>query len=266
MRVRAGAVAVVTGAGSGIGAALARELAGRGARLALCDIDLDAVERVARTLPAPAVVARVDVSDAQTMQAFADRTRAELGVPALVFANAGVSLTGDFLHGDPADFAWVVDVNLWGVVHTARAFLPGMVEAGEGRFVAVSSVFGIIGVPNQTAYCATKAAVRGFAESLDQELAGTGVGVTCVHPGAVATNIVRGGRFRETVHGLSPKRAEALIDRGMSPDRAASIVLDGVERGQRRVLVGGDARLLDLLQRLFPVRYRDLVRWGASRF
>lgn len=256
-------VAVVTGAASGIGAALARELDRRGGPVALCDVDGARLEAASAGLRDP-LLAEVDVADPDAMRAFGARVLAERGAPSLVIANAGVSLSGDFLRGTDEDWRWIVDINLWGVVHTARAFVPAMVDARAGRFVAVSSIFGIIGVPNQTAYCATKAAVRGFAESLGQELRGTGVEVSCVHPGGVATNIVRGGRMRETVLGLTRARAEKVIDRGMAPERAAQIVLDGCDRGRRRILVGSDARLLDVLQRLMPTRYRDVVAWGSK--
>lgn len=258
-----GGVAVVTGAASGIGAALARELDRRGARVALCDVDGARLESASAGLRDP-LLAEVDVADADAMRAFGERVLAERGTPVLAIANAGVNLSGDFLHGTDEDWRWIVDINLWGVVHTARAFVPPMVEARAGRFVAVSSILGIIGVPNQTAYCATKAAVRGFAESLGQELRPSGVEVSCVHPGGVATNIVRGGRMGETVLGLTRTRAEKVIDRGMPPERAARIVLDGCAAGKRRILVGNDARMLDLLQRLLPTRYRDVVAWGSK--
>ncbi|MCB9679660.1 MAG: SDR family oxidoreductase [Alphaproteobacteria bacterium] len=267
MRLENSSTAVVTGAASGIGEALARALDARGVRLALCDVNEARLAEVAGSLRQTPLVRGVDVRDAEAVQAFADEVLSAYGAPDLVIANAGVALAGDFLSGAPADWDWIVDINFWGVVNTCRAFLPAMVERKRGWIANVSSIFGIIGVPNCTAYCATKAAVKGFTESLDQELRATGVGVSCIHPGGVSTRITKDGRVGSRMFGgLTKERSVRIIERGMPPEQAAGIILRGIERGQPRILVGRDAWFLDKLQRLAPVRYRDLVRLGSKAF
>jgi NADP-dependent 3-hydroxy acid dehydrogenase YdfG len=254
-------LAVVTGAGSGIGAALARHLDRKGVRLALCDIHRERLDEVAAGLAGDPLVETVDVADKEAIYAFAARVHDEAGVPDLVIANAGVSLLGDFDSAEMSDWEWVVDINFWGVVHTNRAFLSKMVERDRGTVVNISSIFGIIGVPNCAAYCAAKSAVKGFSESIQQELQDTGVRVACVHPGGVATNITRDGRVGSRMFGrINRKRSIKVIERGIHPDEAAQIILGGVERGRLRILVGRDAWLIDKIQRVAPVRYRKLLR------
>ncbi|MEZ4321016.1 MAG: SDR family oxidoreductase [Myxococcota bacterium] len=266
MRLDHSSTAVVTGAGSGIGAALARGLDAKGVRLALCDVDEARLAEASKALRGTPMLARVDVGDAAAIRAFADEVVERHGAPDLVVANAGVSLAGDFLSSTPEDWDWIVGINLWGVVNTNRAFLPAMVERDRGWIANLSSLFGIIGVPNCSAYCATKAAVRGFTESLHQELARTGVGVSCIHPGGVATRIASDGRAGARMFGgLTKEGSEKIIARGLPPERAAEIILTGIEREKARILVGRDAWLIDKLQRIAPVGYRDLIR-VASRY
>lgn len=264
MRLDGTKSAVVTGAASGIGAALARDLDRRGVRLALADLDLDRLRSVSGELKQTPVLMALDVSDRESMEAFAAKALEANGTPDLVVANAGVSLVGDFLNADQADWEWLFGVNFWGVVHTNRAFASAMVDRGSGTLVNISSLFGLIGVPNCAAYCATKAAVRGFTESIQQELHRTGVSVCSVHPGGVATRIAEDGRTGTMVGKMSRERSAKIISRGMPPEKAAAIILSGVERGKKRVLVGRDAWLLDKIQRFAPVRYRDIVRWGTG--
>lgn len=257
MRLDSTTVAVVTGAASGIGAALARDLDRRGVRLALCDLDEGRLCSLADTLQRPPLTARVDVSDEQALSHFAEQVVSALGPPDLVVANAGIAYLGPFAEGRPEDFRRVIDVNLWGVVHTVRAFLPSMIAARRGTLVTLSSVFGLVGIPGQTAYCAAKAAVKGFAESLDQEVRQHGLNVLCVHPGAVATDIAVSARHSDPDR--TRENARRIIARGLPPATAAARILTAVERGDKRLLIGRDARLLAWLQRVLPVRYRDLV-------
>lgn len=259
----AGKVAVVTGAGSGIGRAIAVELARRGATPALVDIDgggLAETAQIVRALGRQPTTHTVDVADRAAMDALAaDVVTAHAGVDILV-NNAGVCVIVPFEQADLEDYAWLMGVNFWGVVHGCQAFLPHLRRASRAWIVNVSSAFGLVGIPNQSAYCASKFAVRGFTEALDSELMGSPITVCCVHPGGVATRIVRNARFRSMLGGLGPDVPNRLIDRGMPPERAARIVVDGMEAGRRRILVGGDATLLDALARLWPVGYRRAIR------
>lgn len=260
MRTLRDRVVVVTGAGSGIGRGLALELAKQGSRLALQDLHLERVEATAaeaRALGATVLVDAFDVSSAPAMGAFAARVAAELGGAHVVMNNAGVSLSGDFLELSLEDWQWIVGVNLWGVIHGCHHFLPQILEKEEGHVVNVSSLFGLVGVPSQTAYCATKFAVRGFSESLDIELRGTRVGLTCVHPGAIATRIVVDSRNH--FEGAQGRRAQKLIDRGMKPERAAQHIVNAVLEGRARLPVGRDALWMDRMARLLPTRYRGVV-------
>jgi NADP-dependent 3-hydroxy acid dehydrogenase YdfG len=181
--------------------------------------------------------------------------------------NAGVSLTGDLTDLDAADMQWVVDINFWGVVHGTRAFLPHLIASGDGHVVTLSSLFGLMAVPGQTLYNATKFAVRGFSESLREEmlLAGHPVGVTVVHPGGIKTAIVRNSRVsaRED-HAETARLFDERLAK-MPPERAAEIILRGVLRGKPRVLVGLDAHLLHQFQRVAGARYQDVVARAAGR-
>lgn len=264
-------VVVLTGAGSGIGRALALDAARRGAHLALSDRDEAAVAETARLAGAGrALVRRVDVRSDGEVAAFAAAVEAELGGAHVVVNNAGVSLSDTVGSMQRADFEWLFDINFWGVVRGTEAFLPQLLGRDDAHLVNVSSVFGIVAVPSQSAYNASKFAVRGYTESLRQELDGTSVHVTCVHPGGVRTNIVRGGRHYRNSHG-EPTAAEetaARFDRvaRTSPDEAARTIWAGVLANRPRVLIGRDAQLLDLVQRLFPARYPSLFRRAQRLF
>lgn len=261
MRTLRDRVVVVTGAGSGIGRGLALEAARRGSRLAIQDVSAERIEQTAeqaRALGAEVLVDAFDVSSADAFSTFADRVADELGGAHVIVNNAGVSLSGEFLELSLEDWEWIVGINLWGVVYGSRLFLPQLLEKDEAHLVNISSVFGIIGVPTQTAYCATKFAVRGLTESLHIELAETNVGVTSVHPGAIDTNIVIDSR-----HSLSDKEARnarKTLERGMNPERAAQHILDAVEAKKPRLRVGKDAIWIDRMARVMPVTYRRFVR------
>ena len=262
----AGRTAVITGAGSGIGRALAMLLAGRGCPIAIFDIDSEGLAETERLVgDGRAVFSRkLDVSDRDAQLALAVEVRewspASLGA---VFNNAGVVLSQTIDGVSDDDFRWIVDVNFWGVVHGTKAYLPWLLEQDSGAVVNTSSVFGMIAWPTQGTYNATKFAVRGFTEALRHELRGTGVQAVSVHPGGVATSIVRNARFHvDDLGGVSHEQMQLDFARAArkSPDKAARIIVRGVERGRGRVLVGSDAHFVDLLQRLAPERYFDVIK------
>lgn len=267
MKLATGTVAALTGAGSGIGRALALALALRGCALALADVNatsLDETAIVARKLTSALVTThQVDVSDAAAVQRVADDVTQQHGAVQLLINNAGVALGGEFAEVSLDDFAWLMGINFWGVVYGVKAFLPILLRQPEAHIVNLSSVFGLAAPPGQTAYAASKFAVRGFSESLRGELRTTPIHVSVVHPGGVRTNIAVNAR----VSVVDPARIQAGQQQWekmlrMPPEQAAAIILRGVERNRERILVGGDARLLDLLARLAPVGVGRLL---ASR-
>ena len=265
-----GKVAAITGAGSGIGRALALELARSGCRLALSDIDragLEATARLVQELGGSATTAEVDVADRAAVERWAQACRSEHGQVNLLFNNAGVALAAPAASTRPEDFAWIMGINFWGVVHGTQAFLPHLRASGDGHVVNISSVFGIIAMPTQSAYNASKFAVRGYTEALrmELELEGAPVSATCVHPGGIATNIAAAQRFDAGVQRLTGLDAQAhraqaaqLINR-TQPDEAARQILAGVRRNARRVLIGSDAKALDVLARLLGAGYQALL-------
>jgi NAD(P)-dependent dehydrogenase (short-subunit alcohol dehydrogenase family) len=266
-----GRVSVITGAASGIGRALAIELARRGSDLALCDVDEAGLAETARLVEAlgrRVTTARVDVADRAAMHAFAEASIAAHGKIDAVINNAGVSVTNTVAEMAYDDLEWIVGINFWGVVHGTKAFLPHLLARGDGWIVNVSSVFGFIAVPCQSAYNATKFAVRGFTESLRQELAGTGVSVACVHPGGIRTNIARLSRFHRGPDGRTDKAA--MVDdferiARTSPEDAARVIADGMARRSPRILIGTDARVIETVQRAFPVQYPKLLNALVER-
>ena len=258
-------IAVVTGAGSGIGRALARRLRLEGCTLALSDVNVEALDEVLAELPpadARVTTHPVDVSDRAAVYAHADDVRRVHGTVHLVINNAGVAHADFVSHLDYEDFEWVMGINFWGVVYGTKAFLPLMLEQNYGHIVNLSSVFGLIGVPSQAPYCASKFAVRGFTESLRQELAGTGIAVSAVHPGGVKTNIVRQARIRRTPLGEADGRDGERFEQFFrtSADEAAQAIIRGIKRNQPRILVGPDATVIDWVQRLLPERYTSLLQ------
>jgi hypothetical protein len=254
----AGRVAVVTGAGSGIGRALAHDLARRGARLALSDVDADGLAGTVAGLPGEVRTDHLDVTDREAFLAYAEDVADHFGVVHQVYNNAGVAFAGTVLDSTFAQIEKVVDIDFWGVVHGTKAFLPHLIASGAGHVVNISSLFGLLAVPGQSAYNAAKFAVRGFTEALRQEmlLAGHPVRVTCVHPGGVRTAIARNaGRGVGYEDGAAMERFERTMLR-MPPERAAEVILRGVERDRPRVLVGNDAKVLDALVRLLGSAYQ----------
>lgn len=272
MRELRGRVAAVTGAASGIGRALAVELAREGCALSLADVDRAGLEATAaRTAErVRTTVHEVDVADRAAVFAWADATREAHGRVHLVVNNAGVTLGARIETMTEEDLAWLLGINFWGVVHGTQAFLPHLKAAGEGHVVNLSSVFGLIGFPGQGAYCASKFAVRGFTETLRMELEAEGapVGVTCVHPGGVRTNIARASRIGAGEVDV-PSRDE--IAEGFeaaartTPERAARIILRGVKRNRRRVRVGPDAHVVAAAAWLLGASYQRILAAVARR-
>jgi NAD(P)-dependent dehydrogenase (short-subunit alcohol dehydrogenase family) len=260
-----GKVCVVTGAGSGIGRALALNLAVHGARLAISDIDREAVgetARLAAQVGAEVEAYALDVADREAVFDHAEQVRQRFGNANLVINNAGVAVGADVKDISYEDFEWIMGINFWGVVHGTKAFLPQLIASGDGHLVNLSSVFGIIAVPSQGSYNAAKFAVRGFTEALRQEMLvdGAPVTVSCVHPGGVKTNIARNARMTGDQLPGGEEAAEAFekIAR-TTPAQAAAVILRGAARGRPKILVGVDAHMIDWTQRLTGAGYEQLI-------
>jgi NAD(P)-dependent dehydrogenase (short-subunit alcohol dehydrogenase family) len=271
MRTFDGKVAVITGAGSGIGRGLALNLAARGAVLALSDKDevglLETAERCTAHHAREVHTEKLDVSDRGAMADYAAGVAADLGRVKAVFNNAGVALHGDFEETSYDEFERVMDVNFWGVVNGSKEFLPHLIASGDGHLVNVSSLFGLMGMPGQSAYNASKFGVRGFTEALRMEMlvARHPVQVTSVHPGGIKTAIARNAR---TTASHDPQTVARTFDRRLartSVEDAARTILDGVLRNRPRVVVGTDAKLLDAYVRLAGSRYQGAVARIAAR-
>jgi NADP-dependent 3-hydroxy acid dehydrogenase YdfG len=259
-----GRTAVITGAGSGIGQAVARRLAAHGCPVALADWNESGLEETAASVGGPVLTRKLDVRDRQGLMAFAAEVSAWAPAPlGVVFNNAGVTVLQGVADASPEDDQWVFDVNFGGVANGVTAFLPILLEQRSGVIVNTSSVFGLIGFPHQSAYCASKFAVRGYTESLRHELRGTGVRAATVHPGGVKTNIVANARFRADHRGEFQdvqSAATAFADLARTtPEKAAKIIHKGIEDGRPRIRVGSDAVLFDFLARFAPNRYYDVL-------
>jgi short-subunit dehydrogenase len=256
-------VAVITGAGSGIGQALAVALAREGARLALSDIDEAGLARTQTLLPGTSEVRlyRLDVTDEHAVFAHADQVLADFGAAHLLFNNAGSALLGTFANQTLEEARWLVDLDLWSVVYCSKAFLPQMLAQSEGCIVNISSIAGLVGLPGLNTYNLVKFAVRGLTESLWSELEGTGVAAICVHPGGIKTNIERASRHCAQTGAIEQRMDEAnqraLIT---PPERCAADILAGIRKGKRRILTGHRSSATDWLARLLPNRYPPLIR------
>lgn len=256
----AGRTAVVTGAAAGIGRAISVSLARRGCHLALADVDETGMSDTAELVCKYGVRIskhRIDVADRVAVAEFPDIVAAEhSGVDVLV-NNAGVAVGGTFEQVTDEDFEWLFEINFWGVVRMTRAFLPLLRASGDARVVNISSVYGIVAPPEQAAYSASKFAVRGFSEALRHELEGSGVGVSVVHPGGVATSIAENARVPAGVseEEIAQRRAKYRKLLRLAPEVAGETIVRGIERRQSRILVGSDAKTISLIARLVPVSY-----------
>jgi NADP-dependent 3-hydroxy acid dehydrogenase YdfG len=259
-------VAAVTGAASGIGRALAVNLAAEGCCLALADIDEAGLQEMSELVGAKVKVSthRVDVSDRYQVFRFAEETGRIHGGVDLIINNAGVAL-GDFLESVPLeDFEWLMGINFWGVVYGTMAFLPFLKKRTEGHVVNISSINGILPNPNNGPYCSAKFAVKGYTETLAQEMHGSTICVSCVHPGGIKTNIARNTRFNRAMYSLSKEKSISLYEEELfktTSDEAARIIIKGIKLGKRRIMVGTDAKVLDFITRLFPVTAVKLCTW-----
>jgi NAD(P)-dependent dehydrogenase (short-subunit alcohol dehydrogenase family) len=265
-------VAAITGAGSGIGRELALELVRRKCHVALSDVNVVGLQETVNQAQASGVRVtsqKVDVADRDAVYAWADEVANDHGQVNLIFNNAGVGLASTVESMSYEDFEWLMNINFWGVVYGTKAFLPHLKASGEGHAINISSVFGLVGIPSQSAYNSAKFAVRGFTESLRQELdmMDCGVSATSVHPGGIKTAIARSSRIDSSIRDLgindvgTTEKFEKTFITGA--DKAARVILDGVRRNQRRVLIGPDARIFDWMVRLLPSSYQRIsVRYA----
>jgi short-subunit dehydrogenase len=273
MREFGGRVAAITGAGSGIGRALANALARQGAHVALSDIDDAGLAETVTQCEGFGVKItsqHLDVADRDAVYAWSDRVVAEHGKVNLIINNAGVALGATVESMSYEDFEWLMNINFWGVVYGTKAFLPHLKQSGEGHIVNLSSVFGLISVPSQSAYNAAKFAVRGFTDTLRMELEieGADVSVTTIHPGGIKTNIARNARMHESVRDITgdPEKAAKEFERAFitSPEKAAAQILTAVRRDRRRALIGPDAKVIDVVSRLPAAIYQSILTKGAA--
>jgi len=261
-----GKVAAITGAGSGIGRALSLELVARGCAVALADVDGDGLRETAehvQQLGGKASTHRVDVSQAEAVQGFADAAIEAHGAVQILINNAGITFGGTFLEHDMTTWQRIIDVNLMGVVAGCYAFLPHMLGLPEAHIVNLSSVCGLIGMPSQSAYCASKFAVRGFTESLWLELADTQVGLTVVHPGGVATQIVDNSEFANPE--LKAHVSSLFQRRMMPPERAAKQIVRAIQRNRKSLAISAEAHAVSLLKRMMPVYASSLIAMTMER-
>ena len=267
-----GGVAVLTGAASGIGRALAQQLAREKMSLALCDIH---AERLAESAAAACQIAGatgrlitthvVDVGDLTQIQAFAEAVVAAHGRVTLLINNAGVAIHGRFDKFSLEDFDWLMRINFWGVVNGTKVFLPMLRRERRAHIVNLSSIFGIIAPAGQTAYAASKFAVRGFTEALRHELTGSNIGVSCIHPGGIRTRIAMDGRVGAGSSESKEHYAAAFEKLAKhSAESAAAKIIAGMKRHKPRILIGYEAYALDVIQRAFPARYWKLLRGGMK--
>ena len=263
-----GRTALITGAGGGIGRAVAVSLARRGCELVLADVNEAGMAQTAQEIGSGVRVSRhrLDVADPQAVAALPEQVLAEHAGLDLLVNNAGVAVGGGFEQVAEADFEWLFSINFWGVVRMTRAFLPLLKRSPDARLVNLSSIFGIVAVPGQTAYVASKFAVRGFSESLRHELKSTSVGVTVIHPGGVATGIARSARPPQGAPEVEVERQVKAFEAKLilSPTIAGEKIVQAVERRRPRAIIGLDARIAAAAERLAPVSYWSLLSRAAT--
>lgn len=263
-------VAVITGAGSGIGRALAQELARQGCRLALSDISQDGLAQTVDLLglgPERLHCELLNVADRAAFKAYAATVVAHFGQVDIVINNAGVGLMGSVSEVSDEDFDWLMGINFWGMVDGSRAFLPHLQTRPQAWLVNVSSIFGIIGVPGQAAYNASKFGVRGFTEALWHEYNDSNITVCCVHPGGIKTAIARNSRASASIEPHQHSAGAELFEQmaRTTPEQAAVVIVEGMRKHRRRILIGGDAKFMALLTRLMPDNYWRVLERFLSR-
>ena len=266
-------VAAITGAGSGIGQQLAVSLAQQGCHLALSDINsaglVDTVNLL-KSYDIRITTQILDVANRDAMKSWAAETVRKHGAVHLIFNNAGVALGSTVEGCSYQDLEWIININLWGVIYGTKEFLPWIKQTGEGHIVNISSLFGLTAHASQSAYNATKFAVRGFTESLRQELdiQNCGVSALCVHPGGIQTNIANAAKMQDNLSslGMDPVEATQSFNQLLrcKPEDAAAQILQAIQKNKRRLLIGTDAKILDLIQRIFPTHYPKIITWMSQ--
>jgi NADP-dependent 3-hydroxy acid dehydrogenase YdfG len=264
-------VAVITGAGSGIGRALAVNLAEKGAKLALSDIDTEGLAetvRQAEALGADVKSDRLNVAEREAVLDYAEAVVAHFGEVHQIYNNAGIAYNGDVENSEFKDIERIIDVDFWGVVNGTKAFLPHVIASGDGHIINISSLFGLIAVPGQSAYNAAKFAVRGFTEALRQEMliAKHPVKVTCVHPGGIKTAVARNATV---ANDQNAQTFAEFFDKRLalhSPEMAAETIIDGVRKGRARVVIGWEAKALDVLARIIGPSYQRIIATAVAKF
>ena len=262
MAYSTGKLAVITGAGSGIGRALALQLNREGCRLLLSDIDPNGLDHTLKLLERADVSSEsriVDVADKTAMKQWAEHIENEHGHIDILVNNAGVALVSTVEESRYEDIEWLMDINFWGVVHGTMAFLPLLRKSQQGHLVNLSSIFGIIGVPTQSAYNAAKFAVRGYTEALRHELKDSNVHICCVHPGGIKTNIARNSRSHDSLSSKEERHANFETLARTSPEAASACIIKALEKRKVRLLIGADAKWISLMTRLFPVNYGRFI-------
>lgn len=266
-------VAAITGAGSGIGQQLAVLLAKQGCHLSLSDVNeqgLAATVELVKASNVRVTTQKLDVSDLAAMKAWAAQTVKDHGSVNMIFNNAGVALGTTVEGASYEELEWIVNINFWGVVYGTKEFLPYIKQSGEGHIINISSLFGLTAQPTQSAYNATKFAVRGFTESLRQELdiENCGVSALCVHPGGIRTNIANAAKMNDSLKslGMNPQKSAQSFNKFLRcpPEEAARQIIDAVQKDKRRLLIGNDAKAIDLIQRLLPTGYQKLTAMATK--
>lgn len=257
-------VFIITGAGSGIGRALAIEAENKGAKVIISDVDDNGLNETMVELKGNCIKYNLDVSKPEQIEQFAKDILEKYPTETIILVNnAGVGLfSGTFSQTPLADFEWLLNINLWGVVHMTQAFLPHLLKINKGHIINVSSIYGIAGMANNSAYCTAKFAVKGFTDVLKAEVLNTNVKISSVHPGGIKTNIAKNTRITPAQDNEQTKKLLSKFEKialKMPPRKAAQIILKGIEKEQSRILIGNDAKLLDLVVRLFPNTYFKLV-------
>ncbi|MCK7609280.1 SDR family NAD(P)-dependent oxidoreductase [Acinetobacter portensis] len=266
-------VAAITGAGSGIGQQLALLLAKEGCHLSLSDVNeqglIETVEKLKDT-DVRVTIKKLDVADQVAVKEWAEETVQDHGSVNMIFNNAGVALASTVEGASYEELEWIVNINFWGVVYGTKEFLPFIKQTGDGHIVNISSLFGLTAQPTQSAYNATKFAVRGFTESLRQELdmENCGVSALCVHPGGIRTNIANSAKMNDSLKtlGMNPEKSAKSFNKLLRcpPKEAARQILEAVKKDKRRLLIGNDAKALDLLQRLLPTGYQKVIAFASK--